>query len=139
LAGIKNLWNRAIVGYAMSHRMTQDLFGRALFRAVAARLPPADLIHHPDRGSQYCSKSYQKLLKQFGIIASMNRKGICYDNTPMESFFGTLKSELVHHRKFQTRQEAITEISAYTEVFYNLQRRHANLASKSAMDSTVFP
>ena len=80
LAAIKDLWNREIVGYAMSHRMTQELVGRALFRAVAARRPPKDLIHHSDRGSQYCSQSYQKLMKQFKMLPSMSRKGNCWDN-----------------------------------------------------------
>ena len=127
LAGIKDLWNREIVGYAMSQRMTQELVGRALFRAVALRRPQAGLMHHSDRGSQYCSNNYQKLLKQFGFIPSMSRKGNCYDNAPMESFFGTLKRELVHHRKYQTRREAIADISEYIEIFYNRQRRHASL------------
>jgi putative transposase len=131
LAGIKDLWNREIVGYAMSHRMTQELVGRALFRAVAARRPPVGLIHHSDRGSQYCSRSYRKLLRQFNMVASMSRKGNCYDNAPMESFFGTLKTELVHHRKYRTRQEAIAEIGEYIEVFYNRQRRHASLGNIS--------
>jgi putative transposase len=119
LAGIKDLWNKEIVGYAMSHRMTQDLFGRALFRAVAARHPPKDLIQYSDRGSQYCSRSYQKLMKQFKMKPSMSRKGNCWDNVPMESFFGTLKRKLVHHQKYRTRQEAMTEILEYIEVFYN--------------------
>ena len=131
LAAIKDLWNREIVGYAMSHRMTQDLVGRALFRAVVARRPPNGLIHHSDRGSQYCSHSYQKLMKQFKMKPSMSRKGNCWDNAPMESFFGTLKTELVHHRKYRTRQEAIREISEYIEVFYNRQRRHASLGNLS--------
>jgi len=131
MAGIKDLWNKEIVGYAMSHRMTQDLVGRALFRAVAARRPPVGLIHHSDRGSQYCSHSYRKLLKQFNIVASMSRKGNCYDNAPMESFFGTLKTELVHHRKYRTRQEATSDIREYVEVFYNRQRRHARLGNLS--------
>ena len=86
LAGIKDLWNREIVGYAMSQRMTQDLVGQALFQAVAKRRPPEGLIHHSDRGSQYCSKSFQKLMKQFKMQPSMSRKGNCYDNAPMESF-----------------------------------------------------
>ena len=111
--------------------MIQDLIGRALFRAVAARRPQTGLIHHSDRGSQYCSNGYQRLLKQFGLIASMSRKGNCYDNAPMESFFGTLKNELVHHRKYRTRQEAIAEISEYIEVFCNRQRRHASLGNHS--------
>ena len=131
LAAIKDLWNREIVGYAMNHRMTQDLVGRALFRAVAARRPPKGLIHHSDRGSQYCSHSHQKLMKQFKMKPSMSRKGNCWDNASMESFFGTLKQEMVHHRKYRTRREAMTEISEYIEVFYNRQRRHANLGNLS--------
>lgn len=133
LAGIKDLWNKEIVGYAMSHRMTQDLVARALFRAVAARRPSVGLIHHSDRGSQYCSRRYQKLLKQFKITPSMSRKGNCYDNAPMESFFGTLKTELVYHRKYRKRQEAVAEVSEYIEVFYNRQRRHASLGNISPL------
>lgn len=131
LAAIKDLWNREIVGYAMSHRMTQDLVDRALFRAVSARKPPKGLIHHSDRGSQYCSRSYQKLMKQFKMKPSMSRKGNCWDNASMESFFGTLKTELVHLRKYRTRQEAISDIREYIEVFYNRQRRHASLGNLS--------
>jgi putative transposase len=131
LAGIKDLWNREIVGYAMSHRMTQDLVGRALFRAVSIRRPGEGLIHHSDRGSQYCSDSYQKLMRQFKMNPSMSRKGNCWDNAPMESFFGTLKTELVHHKKYRTRQEAVAEIREYIEVFYNRQRRHASLGNLS--------
>jgi putative transposase len=131
LAAIKDLWNREIVGYAMSHRMTQDLVGRALFQAVAKRRPGDGLIHHSDRGSQYCSGSYQKLMRQFKMNPSMSRKGNCWDNAPMESFFGTLKTELVHHRKYRTRQEAAAEIREYIEVFYNRQRRHASLGNLS--------
>jgi putative transposase len=111
--------------------MTHDLVGRALFRAVAAKKPAKGLIHHSDRGSQYCSRNYQKLIKQFGIVPSMSRKGNCYDNAPMESWFGTLKSELTHHRHYRTRQEAIREIIEYIEVFYNRQRRHAKLGNIS--------
>lgn len=131
LAGIKDLWNCEIVGYAMSHRMTQDLVGQALFQAVAKRRPGEGLIHHSDRGSQYCSGSYQKLMRQFKMKPSMSRKGNCWDNAPMESFFGTLKTEMVHHRKYRTRQEAIAEIREYIEVFYNRQRRHASLGNLS--------
>lgn len=131
LAGIKDLWNKELVGYAMSHRMTQELVGRALFQAVARRRPPEGLIHHSDRGSQYCSSSHQKLLRQFKMNPSMSRKGNCYDNAPMESFFGTLKTELIHHQKYRTRQEAILEVREYIEVFYNRQRRHASLGNLS--------
>jgi len=131
LAGIKDLCTKEIVGYALNERMTPDLVGRALFRAVAAKKPPKGLIHHSDRGSQYCSKNYQKIIKQFGIKPSMSRKGNCYDNAPMESWFGTLKSELTHHRHYRTRQEAIREIVEYIEIFYNRQRRHAKLGNIS--------
>jgi putative transposase len=131
LAGIKDLCTKEIVGYALNERMTHDLVGRALFRAVAAKKPPRGLIHHSDRGSQYCSRNYQKIVKQFGIVPSMSRKGNCYDNAPMESWFGTLKSELIHHRHYRTRKEAIREIVEYIEVFYNRQRRHAKLGNIS--------
>jgi len=131
LAGIKDLCTKEIVGYALNERMTHALVGRALFRAVAARKPSKGLIHHSDRGSQYCSKNYLKIIKQFGIVPSMSRKGNCYDNAPMESWFGTLKSELTHHRHYRTRQEATREIVEYIEVFYNRQRRHAKLGNIS--------
>lgn len=127
LAGIKDLFNGEIVGYAMSQRMTRELCGKALFNAVKAKRPPKDLIHHSDRGCQYCSYDYQRLLKQFGMQSSMSRKGNCYDNAPMESFWGTLKNELIHHRRYQTRQEAIQEIREYIEIFYNRQRRQKRL------------
>jgi len=127
LAGHKDLFNGEIVGYAMGERITRTLVSQSLFRAVAARRPVKGLIHHSDRGSQYCSPKYRKLLKQFGMKASMSRKGNCYDNAPMESFWGTLKQELVHHRRYRTRQEAIQDITEYIEIFYNRQRRQARL------------
>lgn len=127
LAGVRDIFNGEIVGHAMSERMTKDLVSKALFRAVVAKRPAAGLIHHSDRGSQYCSLDYQKLLKQFKMQPSMSRKGNCYDNAPMESFWGTLKNELVHHRNYQTRQKAIQEISEYIEIFYNRQRIQARL------------
>ena len=127
LAGVKDLFNGEIVGYSMNERMTKELVCKALFRAVVAKRPAAGLIHHSDRGSQYCSHDYQKLMKQFKMQPSMSRKGNCYDNAPLESFWGTLKNELTHHRNYQTRQEAIQEISEYIEIFYNHQRRQARL------------
>ena len=127
LAGIKDLCTGELVGHAMGERMTQELVGQALFRAVVRKKPKASLIHHSDRGSQYCSRRYQKLLKQFGILPSMSRKGNCYDNAPMENFFGILKSELTHHRRYRSRQEAMREITEYIEIFYNRQRRQARL------------
>jgi transposase InsO family protein len=127
LAGHKDLWNGEIVGYAMGERITKNLVSQSLFRAVAAKRPPEGLIHHSDRGSQYCSSEYREILIQFEMKASMSRKGNCYDNAPMESFWGTLKQELVHHKRYRTRQEAIADITEYIEVFYNRQRRQARL------------
>jgi transposase InsO family protein len=127
LAGHKDLFTGEIVGYAMGPRMTKSLVSQSLFRAVAAKRPKKGLIHHSDRGSQYCSYEYRELLDQFGLTASMSRKGNCYDNAPMESFWGTLKNELVHHRRYTTRDEAIRDIREYIEIFYNRQRRQARL------------
>jgi putative transposase len=127
LAGHKDLFNGEIVGYAMSDRMTKNLVSQSLFRAVSTKRPAAGLVHHSDRGSQYCAHEYRKLLEQFGMQASMSRRGNCYDNAPIESFWGTLKNELVHHRRYATRQEAIREITEYIEIFYNRQRRQARL------------
>lgn len=127
LAGLKDLFNGELVGYAMSERMTKNLVMQALFRGVSARRPVKGLILHSDRGSQYCAHDYQKLLGQFGMTASMSRKGDCWDNAPMESFWGTLKNELVHHRRYRTRAQAIREITEYIEIFYNRQRKQARL------------
>jgi putative transposase len=126
-AGHKDLFTGEIVGYALGSRITRDLVSRSLIRAVGTRKPPKGLIHHSDRGSQYCSPEYQKLLKQFGLIPSMSRKGNCYDNAPMESFWGTLKNELVHHHHYRTRKEGIKDITEYIEVFYNRERRQKRL------------
>lgn len=129
LAGIKDLHTCEIVGYALGERMTKDLVARALFGAVSHKRPPPGLIHHSDRGSQYCAHDYRRLLKQFGMQCSMSRKGNCYDNAPMESFWGTLKNELVHHRRYETRAQAKSEITEYIEIFYNRQRRHSKLGN----------
>lgn len=127
LAGLKDLYSGELVGYAMSERMTKELVMQALIRAVAARRPAAGLIHHSDQGSQYCAHDYRRLLKQFGMQASMSRRGNCYDNAPIESFWGTLKNELVHHQRFETRQQAKQEVTEYIEIFYNRQRTQARL------------
>jgi transposase InsO family protein len=127
LAGHKDLFTGEVVGYAMGPRMTKNLIIPSLFKAVSAKWPGSGLIHHSDRGSQYCSHEYRKILNQFGMTASMSRRGNCYDNAPMESFRGMLKSELTHHRCYKTRQEAIREISEHIEVFYNRQRRQRRL------------
>ena len=127
LSGIKDLHTCEIVGYAMGERMTEALVSKALFRAVQTQRPAPGLIHHSDRGSQYCAHDYRNLLERFGIRASMSRRGNCYDNAPMESFWGTLKNELVHHRRYATRSEAEVSIREYIEIFYNRQRRHSRL------------
>lgn len=127
LAGIKDLFNGELVGYAMSERMTHTLVMQALFGAVALKRPPAGLILHSDSGSQYCSHDYRDLAKQFGMTMSMSRKGDCYDNAPMESFWGSLKNELVHDHRFTTRAEARQAITEYIEIFYNRQRKQARL------------
>ena len=127
LAGIKDLFNGELVGYALDGRMTQQLVMQALFRAVAAKRPGKGLIHHSDRGSQYCAQGYQKLLRQFGMQASMSRKGDCWDNAPMESYWGTLKTELIHHCRFATREQARQEITEYIAISYNRIRRQAKL------------
>jgi transposase InsO family protein len=127
LAGHKDLFNSEIVGYAMGERLTKSLVSQSLFRAVAAKRPAKGLIHHSDRGSQYCSYEYRNILDQLGLQASMSRKGNCFDNAPMESFWGTLKQELVHHRRYRSRKEAIQDITEYIEIFYNRQRRQARL------------
>jgi transposase InsO family protein len=134
LAGVKDVFTCEIVGYAMAERMTQELTGRALFRAVQQKRPAAGLLHHSDRGSQYCALDYQKLVKQFGMIPSMSRRGNCYDNAPMESFWGSLKNELVHHCRYATRAEAKASIQEYIEIFYNRQRRHSRLGYLSPAD-----
>jgi len=127
VAGHKDLFTGNIVGYAMGERLTRSLVSQSLFKAVTAKRPAKGLIHHSDRGSQYCSHEYRSILDRFGLIASMSRKGNCFDNAPMESFWGTLKQELVHHRRYRTRQEAIQNITEYIEIFYNRQRRQARL------------
>jgi transposase InsO family protein len=127
LSGHKDLFTGEMVGYAMSSRITKNLVSQSLFKAVAAKRPGPGLIHHSDRGSQYCAHEYRRLVDQFKMRASMSRKGDCYDNAPMESFWGKLKSELVHHRHYKTREQAIREITEHIEVFYNRQRRQKRL------------
>ena len=127
LAGHKDLCSGRIVGYAMAERMTKNLVCESLLKAVTLKRPSKGLINHSDRGSQYCSSDYSDLLKKCGMLPSMSGKGNCYDNAPMESFWGTLKQELVYHQRYCTRQEAKESITEYIEVFYNRQRRQAKL------------
>ena len=127
LAGHKDLFNGEVVGYAMGERLSRNLISQSLLRAVATKRPDKGLLHHSDRGSQYCSHEYRNLLGQFGLEASMSRSGNCFDNAPMESFWGTLKQELIHHRHYKSRQEAMADITEYIEIFYNRQRLQARL------------
>jgi putative transposase len=127
LATLEDLYSRLEVGYAMSDSLETQLVLDALQMALDRRPPPVGLIHHSDRGSQYASGDYQKRLKKYGIRSSMSGKGNCYDNAPMESFFATLKTEMVHHERFSTRAEARAMIFEFIEVFYNRTRRHSSL------------
>jgi len=127
LAGHKDLFNGEIVGYSMGERLSKNLVEESLLRAVSSRRPEKEVLHHSDRGSQYCSHEYRSLLKRFGLVISMSGRGNCYDNAPMESFWSILKQELVHHRHYHTRREAMAEIREYIEVFYNRQRLQAGL------------
>lgn len=127
LAVILDLFSRRIVGWAVATRLTSALAEDALAMALQRRQPNSDLIHHSDRGSQYTSEAYQTVLKDNSLIVSMSGAGNCYDNAPMESFIGTLKTEWVHHRRYRTRDEARTDIFYFIEVFYNRRRRHSTL------------
>ncbi len=131
LAGVMNLGYRKIIGLSMKDRLTQELTVDALKQAIGRDRVPQGLIHHSDRGSQYACKEYQNLLQGHGILPSMSRKGNCYDNAYMESFFHTLKTELIYGERFRTREEAKLRIFEYIEVFYNRMRRHSALGYKS--------
>lgn len=128
LATVLDLFSRRIVGWAMDRRRGDDLTQRALQHALRQRKPqPGTLLHHSDRGSQYTSRVYQTQLAQHRIQTSMSGTGNCYDNAPMESFFALLKTELVHHERYPTRQAAKTQIFEYIEGFYNRRRIHSAL------------
>ncbi len=127
LATVMDLYSRRIVGWAMQSTLERSLTLRALQMAIAQRRPAPGLIHHSDRGSQYACSDYQAALGRQGMIASMSRKGDVWDNAPQESFFGTLKGELVHHLGRPSRDHARREVFEYIEVFYNRQRLHSSL------------
>lgn len=125
LAGIKDLCSRELVGFSLSPRIDSELVLTAFKKAVHRHQPPQGLILHSDRGSQYCSRAYQANLKRYGVVSSMSRKGNCYDNAPMESFWSILKNELVHRRRYATHRDAAQDITEYIELFYNRQRIQA--------------
>jgi len=131
LAVVMDLYTRMIVGWSMSERMTKELALNALRMARFKRKPKPGLIHHSDRGGQYCSHDYQALLAEMKIVPSMSRKGNCWDNAPMESWFNSLKNERVFHRRYATRAEAKADVFDYIEVFYNRKRRHSGLRYKT--------
>ena len=134
LAVVEDLYSRMVVGWSMAERMTSRLVVDALQMAVQRRLPGEGLLAHSDRGSQYASEHYQRLLARHGIDCSMSGVGQCWDNAPMESFFASLKKELVHHEDYLTRQQAKASIFEYIEAFYNPKRRHSALDYLSPAD-----
>jgi transposase InsO family protein len=127
LASVMDLGSRRIKGWAMSDRITQELTLNALDMAITNNPDTNNIIHHSDRGSQYACNEYRKQLKKKGLICSMSRKGNCWDNAPMESFFHTLKTEWAYRFKYKTRKEAKASLFGYIEIFYNRQRRHSAL------------
>jgi len=139
LAVVLDLYSRRIVGWAMAASLHRQLVIEALQMALAARQPPPGLLHHSDRGSQYASDDYQVLLTKARMVGSMSRKGNCYDNAPVESFFGTLKTELVFHQQYVTRAQARLDIFEYIELFYNRFRRHSALGYKSPVKYEALP
>jgi len=131
LAGVLDLCSRRIVGWSMSGSMQTTLVRDALAMAVKNRRPPSGLLHQSDRGVQYTSREYRAMLDSIGAESSMSRTGNCYDNAVTESFWGTLKTEMVHHEKFKTHEEAKAAIFDYIEVFYNRKRLHSSIGYKS--------
>ena len=127
LAVLLDLYNREVVGWSADSRMTRQLAIDALEMALGKRQPEQGLLHHTDRGSQYASADYQKILKERGMVCSMSRKGNCHDNAVAESFFGRLKMEWVYHERYHSRSEAIQSLFYYIEVFYNRKRRHSSI------------
>jgi putative transposase len=134
LAAVLDLYSRSVVGWAMAERMTRELVMAALTMAVRRRRPGCGLIVHSDRGSQYASEDYQALLESQGFLCSMSRKGDCYDNATMESFFHSLKVEQVHDQRYRTRDEAKADIFEYIETYYNPIRRPSALSYLSPRD-----
>ena len=134
LAAVQDAYSRRIVGWSMADHMRSELVVDALEMAVARRRPAPGLIHHSDQGSQYVSLAFGQSARDAGIARSMGSKGDCYDNAVAESFFATLKKELVHRRSWPTRRELTSEVFEYIEAFYNRTRRHSTLAMLSPAD-----
>jgi putative transposase len=134
LATVLDLFSRKIVGWATSNRINEALVSMALKDGVAKRKPGAGLLHHSDRGVQYASENYQKLLGNLGMVCSMSRKGNCWDNAVAESFFGKFKTEWVRGQVYPTRELARRDVFEYIELFYNIKRRHASLGYLSPLE-----
>jgi len=137
LAVIIDLFSRQVVGWSMDERITRGLTLNALKMALNRRKPEAGLLHHSDRGSQYACADYQRLLRAHKIICSMSRKGNCWDNAPVESFFHSLKTEMIYWEQFETREEARRKIFEWIEIFYNRQRRHSTLKNLSPVNFEI--
>jgi putative transposase len=131
LAVVIDLYSRAVIGWSIQSTMSRQLVCDALMMALWRRGFPRGMIFHSDRGSQYCSKEYQKMLKIYGLVCSMSRKGNCWDNAIAESFFHSIKVELIYTEKYATRKIAKQSIFQYIEVYYNRVRRHSALGSKA--------
>jgi transposase InsO family protein len=134
LAVILDLFPRRVVGYAMSERIERELVLEALRKVLVQRPGVRDLIQHSDRGSQYASDDYRDALDEAGITCSMSRRGDCWDNAIVESFFGTLKMELIYELPLQTRRETQSAVAHYIEAFYNVRRRHSSLSYQSPLE-----
>jgi len=134
LAVILDLFSRKVVGYAMSERIDRELVLEALRKALVQRPGTLDLVQHSDRGSQYASHDYRDALDQAGITCSMSRRGDCWDNAVAESFFGTLKMELLYELPLQTRSATRSAVADYIETFYNVRRRHSSLDYQSPVE-----
>ena len=134
LAVVLDLFSRRVVGWSMSRRLDASLVSKALSMAFGQRMPSAGMLHHSDRGAQYASNEYRELLTKNDVLASMSRKGNCWDNAVAESFFKTLKIESSDLRIYKTRDEAQSSIFDYIEVFYNRRRKHSTLGFRSPVD-----
>jgi transposase InsO family protein len=134
LAVVLDLGSRRVIGWSMSHRMTEDLVLDALRMALLWRKPARGMLHHSDRGSQYAGRAYRRLLRDHGIRCSMSRKGDCWDNAVVESFNATIKTELIHRVKWTTREEVRAAIYSYIEIWYNTQRLHSTLGYRTPQE-----
>lgn len=133
-AGVLDLNSRRIVGWSTSNKLNSQLAQRALSYAIDARKPPKGLLVHSDRGAEYAAKNYQELLRSNHMVCSMSRLGNCWDNAVMESFFHSMKTELVHHEDYRTRSDATASLFEYVELFYNRRRKHSHIDYQSPVE-----